>query len=260
MAARWIDAHCHLDSIGEVDATVARARAAGVAAVVTIGTDLPSSREAATIARSNPAVWAAVGVHPHDASTLDGAALEELIALARHSRVVAIGEIGLDFYRDLSPRDAQRDAFRRQLAAAQDLGAAVVIHMRDAHDELFGTLEELGPPERLIFHCFSGGPADAERGLALGGYISFAGNVSYKNAGLLREAAAVVPRDRLLVETDSPYLAPVPHRGKPNEPAWVVAVGQAVAAAVGLTAEEVARTTTANAVRAFGLPSDLLGN
>ncbi|HEU5002902.1 MAG TPA: TatD family hydrolase [Actinomycetota bacterium] len=261
MGTAWIDAHCHLDSIeGPVAATVARAGEAGVVAMVTIGTDLASSREAAAIAAANPAVWAAVGVHPHDATTLDGDTLAALAGLAAQPRVVAIGEIGLDFFRDLSPRDAQRDAFRRQLALARDLGAAVVIHMRDAHDELFATLEEVGPPERLIFHCFSGGPADAERGLALGGYISFAGNVSYKNAGLLREAAAVVPLDRVLVETDSPYLAPVPHRGKPNEPAWVVAVGEAVAAAVGVPPEQVAQASMANTIAAFGLPSDLLGN
>lgn len=256
----WIDAHCHLDDIEDVPGTIARAQAAGVAAMVTIGTDLPTSRAAARLAGENGTVWAAVGVHPHDAATLDDEAFSALEELAHEPRVVAIGEVGLDYFRDLSPRETQRAAFRRQLGLAKDLGTAVVIHMRDAHDELFGTLEEVGPPERLIFHCFSGGPADAERGLALGGYISFAGNVSYKTAGAMREAAGVVPLDRLMVETDSPYLAPVPHRGKPNEPAWVVAVGEAVAGAVGLSPDEVARRTAANTVRAFGLPSDLLGN
>jgi TatD DNase family protein len=167
--------------------------------------------------------------------------------------VVAIGEIGLDFYRDLSPRDEQRHAFRRQLAAARRLGAAVVIHMREAHDEVFGILAESGPPERLVFHCFSGGPDEVRKALSLGGYVSFAGNISYKNAGNLREAAAGVPLDRLLVETDSPYLAPVPQRGKPNEPGYVPLVGAALGAAVGRPVEEVAAATRTNAVRVFGL-------
>jgi TatD DNase family protein len=255
----WVDAHCHLDSVGDgdpeaVEAAIGRARSAGVGTMVTIGTDLPTSRAAVRIAGAHDGVWAAVGVHPHDASTLDGAALEELMSLASGPRVVAVGEIGLDFYRDLSPRDAQRDAFRRQLAAARDLDRAVVIHMRDSHEEVFGILGESGPPERLVFHCFSGGPDDARRALDLGGYVSFAGNVSYKNAGSLREAAASVPLDRLLVETDSPYLAPVPYRGKPNEPRFVPAVGAALAAAVGRPVEEIAAATRANAALVFGLP------
>jgi TatD DNase family protein len=198
-----------------------------------------------------------VGVHPHDASTLDDAALEELVELAGAPKVVAIGEIGLDYYRDLSPREVQREAFRRQLTAARRLAAAVVIHMRDAHDDLFAMLSELGPPERLVFHCFSGDDADARRALDLGGYVSFAGNISYKNAEALRRAATVVPPDRLLVETDSPYLAPVPHRGKPNEPAFVPVVGAAVASAVGRPVEEIAEATAANTIRVFGLPSRL---
>ena len=259
----WVDAHCHLDSVGDgdpeaVEAAIGRARSAGVGTMVTIGTDLPTSRAAVGIAGAHDGVWAAVGVHPHDASTLDGATLEELLQMAADAKVVAIGEIGLDFYRDLSPRDTQRDAFRRQLAAARRLDAAVVIHMRDAHDEVFGILAESGPPERLVFHCFSGGPGDARRALALGGYVSFAGNISFKNAGTLREAAATVPLDRLLVETDSPYLAPVPHRGKPNEPGLVPAVGAALAAAVGRPVEEVAAATLANAARVFGLPEGLV--
>jgi len=225
--------------------------------MVTIGTDLPSSRAAAGIASSHREVWAAVGVHPHDASTLDAAALEEIGELASESKVVAIGEIGLDYFRDLSPRDVQREAFRRQLALARQLEAAVVIHMRDAHDDVFSILAESGPPERLVFHCFSGGPDDARRALALGGYVSFAGNVSYRNAGDLRQAAALVPLDRLLVETDSPYLAPMPHRGKPNEPALVAAVGAAVAAALGRTLAEIATATVANAASVFGLPPSL---
>ena len=256
--AAWIDAHCHLDDVGRGDpaavaSAVERARAAGVETMVTIGTDLATSRAAVAIAGSRDEVWAAVGVHPHEASAMDGATLSDIADLAEHPKVVAIGEIGLDYFRDLSPRDLQRGAFREQLALAAALGMAVVIHMRDAHDDVFAILAEAGPPERLVFHCFSGGPEDARRGLDLGGYISFAGNVSYRSAGVLRDAAAAVPPDRLLVETDSPYLAPMPHRGKPNEPALLPAVGAAIAAAVGRPVEEIAAATAANAKRVFGL-------
>jgi TatD DNase family protein len=254
----WVDAHCHLDDVGEGEdavlrAVIERARAAGVERMVTIGTDLATSRAAAGIAATHKGVWAAVGVHPHDATTLTGEALDELEALASDPKVVAIGEIGLDYFRDLSPRDVQQEAFRRQLALARRLGAPVVIHMRDAHRDVFGILEEAGAPERLVFHCFSGGPADAARCLELGGYVSFAGNISYKNAQVLRDACAIVPLDRLLVETDAPYLAPIPHRGKPNEPAFVPAVGAAVAAATGISMEEIASATSANAASIFGL-------
>lgn len=258
-AGHWVDAHCHLDTIGENDpaaipATIARARAAGVGAMVTIGTDLASSRAAAEIAGEHAGVWAAVGVHPHDAATLDDRAFAELMALACLPKVMAIGEIGLDYYRDLSPREVQREAFRRQLALARTLGKTVVIHMRDAIEEVFAILEEAGPPERLVFHCFSGTADQARRGLELGGYVSFAGNISYKNAGNLREAAAAVTPERLLVETDSPFLAPVPHRGKPNEPAFVPFVGTAVAQARDVPVESIAAATSANAARAFGFP------
>jgi TatD DNase family protein len=255
---RWLDAHCHLDTIAEsgpgaLGGALGRARAAGVTGMVTIGTDLASSRAAAEIAGEHAGVWAAVGVHPHDATTLDDATLEELMALACLPKVVAIGEIGLDYYRDLSPREVQREAFRRQLAAARSLGKAVVVHMRDAHQDVFSILAEAGPPERLVFHCFSGGPGDAEQALALGGYVSFAGNVTYKSAGQLRSAASAVGPERLLVETDSPFLAPVPHRGRPNEPALVPLVGAAVAEAAGLAVAELAAATVANTARVFGL-------
>ena len=256
---RWIDAHCHLDTIGETDpaavaGAISRARASGVTAMVTIGTDLASSREAAEIAGTHAGVWAAVGVHPHEASSLDDATLAELLALASLPKVVAIGEIGLDYFRDLSPRDTQREAFRRQLAVAKIMRKAVVIHMREAHEDVFATLEEVGPPERLVFHCFSGGPDDARRALDLGGYVSFAGNVSYKSASLLREAAAAVPIDRMLVETDAPYLAPMPHRGRPNEPAFVPFVGIAVAGVLNIPLEVLADATVANTARVFALP------
>lgn len=253
----WVDAHCHLDDVGggtdtAIGAALDRARAAGVARLVTIGTDLATSRAAVGIATAHEGVWAAVGVHPHDATTLTDEALDELERLASHPKVVAIGEIGLDYFRDLSPRDVQQKAFRRQLDLARRLGAPVVIHMRDAHRDVFDILAEAGPPERLVFHCFSGGPADAARALALGGAVSFAGNISYKSAQDLRDACAVVPLDHLLVETDSPYLAPVPHRGKPNEPAFVPLVGATVSATTGVSVEEIANATSRNAASIFG--------
>lgn len=258
-AVSWIDAHCHLDSIGEgdaaaIDSAIGRARAAGVDGMVTIGTDLPSSRAAAEIAGLRRGVWAAVGVHPHEASSLDDAALGELMALATAPKVVAIGEIGLDYYRDLSPRAVQQEAFRRQVAVAKALRIPVVIHMRDAHEDLFRMLEELGPPQGLVFHCFSGGPDHARRGLELGGYISFAGNISYKSAGDLRAAAAVVPPERLLVETDAPYLAPVPHRGRPNVPANVMDTLRFLADVRGVSAEDLEDQIEQNAAAVFGLP------
>lgn len=257
----WTDAHCHLDSIGEagpgaIEAAIRRAADAGVDRLVTIGTDLASSRAAVTIAGEHPGVWAAVGVHPHDAGSLDSATFAAIRDLAGGQRVVAIGEIGLDYYRDLSPREDQQDAFRRQLALASELDLAVVIHMRDAHQDVFQILAETGPPQRLVFHCFSGGADDARAALALGGYVSFAGNVSYKSAASLREAAAVVPADRLLVETDSPYLAPVPHRGRPNEPALVAVVGAFLAETLGRPVADIAASTAANAARVFRLPAE----
>ncbi|MGH2704603.1 MAG: TatD family hydrolase [Actinomycetota bacterium] len=250
----WVDSHCHLEALDDPSGAVERAGAAGVTAMVTVGTDLETSRRCVEIAGIHSRVWAAVGVHPHNADSLTDAGLAELLRLAEDDRVVAIGEIGLDYDRDLSPRPIQRESFRRQLAAAKNAGRAVVIHMREALEDLLVILEDEGPPERLVFHCFSGGPADAERAASLGGYISFAGNVSFKNAGALREAAQVVPLDRLLVETDSPYLAPVPHRGKPNEPRLVAIVGAAVAEATGRPGQEIAAATTRNASRVFAIP------
>ena len=244
-----------------MDGALERAREAGVVGVVTIGTDLPTSRAAVAMAKDVPSVWAAVGVHPYDAALVDDVAVAELRGLAGRERVVAIGEIGLDYHREGSDRAVQQEAFGRQLELAAEIGAAVVIHMRDAHDDVVAMLAEAGPPERLVFHCFSGGPAEARRALELGGYVSFAGNVSYRSAGTLREAAAAVPLDRLLVETDSPYLAPVPHRGRPNEPALVPFVGAAVAGATGRSVEQIAAATVANTAHVFGLgfgsPSDV---
>jgi TatD DNase family protein len=249
----WIDSHCHLDSLDDAAGAVDRARAAGVAGMVTVGTDLETSRRCVELAGSAPGVWATVGVHPYDAEGFGPAELAEVVRLAGSPKVVAIGEVGLDYHRDHSPRQDQDRAFRAQIGAAKDLGKALVLHVRDALDDAFDVLADEGPPERLVFHCFSGGAAEARRAVELGGHVSFAGNVSYRSAEMLREAARAVPLGRLLVETDSPYLAPVPHRGKPNEPAFVLAVGAALASATGRSVDEIGEATAANARTVFGL-------
>jgi TatD DNase family protein len=260
----WVDSHCHLGWVGEGGegtdddpaTQVAEARAAGVEAMICVGTDLESSLRAVELARTHPEVRATVGLHPHEASHLDDqwAALE---ALARdHADVVAgIGEGGFDLHYEHSARDAQEAAFRAQVQLAHDLDRALVIHSRDAWDDTFAVLADLGAPPRTVFHCFTGGPDEARRVLDLGAHLSFSGIVSFKNADDVRAAAAIVPLDRVLVETDAPYLAPVPHRGKPNRPAWVVDVGVALAAAMGRAVEEVAGATARNASVVFGVPT-----
>ena len=250
----WIDSHCHLDSLeGDLDEALQRAASAGVGTMITIGTDLPSSREAVRIAAAHDRVYATVGIHPYDAEDFDEVVGAEIERLAGEPQVVAVGEVGLDFYRDYSSPEAQHRAFVAHIALAKRLGKPMVMHIREAFPQVVAQLEEAGPPETLIFHCFSGGAAEAEVAVGMGGFVSFAGNVSYKTAESLRDAARVVPLDRLLVETDSPYLSPVPHRGKPNEPRNVADVGAALAAATGRPVEEIAEATTGNARRAFGL-------
>jgi TatD DNase family protein len=230
--------------------------AAGVEALICVGTDLETSRRAVEVARRHPEVRATVGLHPHEASHLaeQWAALE---ALARDHLdvVVGIGEGGFDLFYEHSARDEQEVAFRTQVQLAHELDRALVIHSRDAWDDTFAVLADVGAPARTVFHCFTGGPAEARRALGLGAYLSFSGIVSFKNADDVRAAAALAPLDRVLVETDAPFLAPVPHRGKPNRPAWVVDVGVALAAAMGLPVEEVAAATRRNAAAVFGHPT-----
>ena len=259
-----IDTHAHLD-FGKFDGdrqdVIERARAAGVAAIVNVGTDLTSSRRAVALAEEYDCIYAAVGMHPHDARKLDGAALAEMRDLSRHAKVVAVGEMGLDFYRDLSPRDVQRRAFQAQLAWAAKLGKPVVIHDRDAHDEIMDILAGWaasaadGPlTGRLgVLHTFSGNLAMAERAIDLGFYISIAGPVTYRNARQLPDIVRALPLDRLLVETDCPFLAPHPYRGKRNEPAYVQLVAERIAELRGLCPEDLAEATTANAQRLFQL-------
>ena len=255
-----VDSHAHLDDeafTADRAEVLARAGAAGVRLIVSVGADLPSSRANVALAARHQGVWAAVGVHPHEAAGLDAAALAELRALASRPRVVAIGEIGLDFYRDRSPRPAQREAFQAQLRLAAELALPAIVHDREAHDEVLATLREwvgaTGPRARGVLHCFSGEEALAAAAIALGFYVSLAGPVTYANARRLQALAASLPLERLLVETDCPYLPPAPHRGQRNEPALVALVAEKVATLRGLPLAEVAAATTANAQRLFGL-------
>ena len=249
----WVDSHCHVQMAADgADAVLERARAAGVTGFVCVGTDLESSRQAVELAARHADVVATVGLHPHDASRLE---LEwpELETLAAAPGVAAVGEAGFDLHYNHSPHDAQERAFRTQIRLAHRLDRTLVIHTREAWDDTFRVLAEEGVPHRTVFHCFTGGPAEADRALALGANLSFSGIVTFKNADDVRAAAARTPPDRLLVETDSPYLAPVPHRGRENEPAYVGLVGAGVAGATGRAAEEVARSTGALAAALFGL-------
>jgi TatD DNase family protein len=222
--------------------------------MVCIGTDLATSAEAIRLAGEFPEVWATVGLHPHDASRL-GDEWDGLVELAAADRVVGIGECGFDLYYRHSEPEAQEAAFRAQLRLAAQRDLPLIIHSRDAWPETFGVLESEGVPARTVFHCFTGGPAEAERALELGCWLSYSGIVSFKTADDLRAAAALTPADRLLVETDSPFLAPVPHRGKANEPAFLPAVGAALASARNEPLEAVAAGTRANAL-VFFWPSE----
>mgnify|MGYP001578665750 CR=1 FL=1 len=243
----WFDNHCHLGD--DADEMVARARAGGVVGMVTVGCDLADSRAAIVRASAHDDVWATAGVHPHEASH----GVEGLADLLSEPKVVAVGEAGLDFHYDHSPRDAQRDVFAAQIGLANAHDLPLVIHTREAWEETFVLLDAEGIPERTVFHCFTGGPDEALEGLARGAHLSFSGIITFRTADDLRAAAAVCPLERAMVETDSPYLAPVPHRGKANEPAHVALVGAAVAEAMGRTPDEVAEATTANARAFYGL-------
>jgi len=247
----WFDTHCHLQYEGILPGALDRAAGAGVGAMVCVGTDAEQSARAIEVARRAPGrVWATVGLHPHDA--VNGTA-SLLPLLDGAPEVVAIGECGLDYHYDHSPRPVQRAAFAEQVALALEHDLALVIHTREAWDDTFAVLEAEGVPERTVFHCFTGGPEEARRALDLGAFLSFSGIVTFKTAGDVREAAALAPLDRVLVETDAPYLAPVPHRGRPNEPALVAVVGEAVAGIRSVPVAEVESATWANAEAVFGL-------
>ncbi|MDA8062642.1 MAG: TatD family hydrolase [Actinomycetota bacterium] len=247
----WADSHCHVPYEGVDVTAVDEALAAGVGRLVSVGTDAAQSAAAIALAGSRPEVWATVGLHPHDAQVGVGT-LDPLLS-PPGARVVGIGECGLDYHYDHSPRELQREAFAAQVHLAHRHHLTLVIHTRQAWDDTFGILGAEGVPERTVFHCFTGGPDEARRALDLGAWLSFSGIVSFKGAGEVREAARLCPPDRLLVETDSPYLAPVPYRGQPNRPAWVVAVGSAVAEARGEPVAAVEEATWAATAAAFGL-------
>jgi TatD DNase family protein len=280
----WCDSHCHLQERyltdgGEggdgggtggpegtgaeaVAKVLGRAAAAGVGGVVCVGTDAGTSTQGLALARAVgggalgaglPAVWATIGLHPHEASVGTTEVVALVAAHATEEHLVAVGECGLDYHYDHSPRGAQRQAFADQVALAHEHGLALVIHARDAWDDLFDVLAAEGVPERTVLHCFTGGPAEARRCLDAGMYVSFSGIVTFRNAAEVREAAALCPTERLMVETDSPFLAPVPHRGATNEPAFVPLVGAVVAEVRGTPVQDLAASSAAAAAAAFGL-------
>ena len=250
---RWTDDHCHLpDDVDLRRSLVADAAEAGVMRLITVGCDVASSEVGITAAGESDAVWATVGVHPHDAKTVvdpgSGAIdLSRIEAMLARPRVVAVGECGLDYHYDHSPREQQREVFVAQIELARRHDLALVIHTREAWADTFSILEREGVPPRTVFHCFTGGPDEARRGLDLGIHLSFSGIVTFPSATDVQAAAKLCPLDRLLVETDSPYLAPVPHRGRNNRPANVTLVGAAIARLKSLSADAIAAATWAAA-------------
>lgn len=246
-----VDSHCHLDFpdfAADLDAVLDRAKAAGVATMLTICTHLSRAERVLAVAERSDALYCSIGVHPHEAAGEDLSSPDALIAAAAHEKVVAFGETGLDFYYEHSPRAAQERNFRLHLAAARQTGLPVVIHSRDADDETAAILEEECSEGAVtgVIHCFSGGADLARRALALGFYVSFSGILTFPKTAALRTLAATVPLQRLLIETDAPFLAPVPVRGKRNEPAFVAHTAQCLAGALGLSVAEVAAATAEN--------------
>jgi TatD DNase family protein len=251
-----IDTHCHLEmpQFGDnVDEVIKRAAEAGVKTMITIGSDLESSRQAIALSEKHASIYCTVGIHPHDAKDLTPENLKQLEKLTAHAKVVAAGETGLDYHYDHSPRKVQREAFARQLSLAVEKNMPAVVHSREAHEDTLRILRESGI-KKGVMHCFSGSMEMAEAAMGMGLYISIAGPVTFKKASKLKEVARSVPDDYLLIETDAPYLAPSPMRGKRNEPAYIVHTAEEIAKLRDLTPEDVARITTLNAQRLFGLP------
>ncbi|MGN7752819.1 TatD family hydrolase [Sinorhizobium sp. 22678] len=251
-----IDTHCHLDFPdfeAERDAIIERAREAGVAQMVTISTRVKRFDTILAIAEKYPNVSCSVGTHPHNADEELDVTADDLVRLSAHPKVVAIGEAGLDYFYDNAPRDAQAEGLRRHIAAARTTGLPLVIHSRSADDDMAAILtEESGKGAfPFLLHCFSSGPDLARIGVELGGYVSFSGILTFPKSEELRDIARTVPRDRMIVETDAPYLAPKPFRGKRNEPAYVAHTAEVLAQAIGVSSEEIAEITTENAFRIF---------
>ncbi|MGH3024749.1 MAG: TatD family hydrolase [Gaiellaceae bacterium] len=247
-----IDTHAHLDALPDAAEAVARAHEAGVTRIVSIATSVPSARSTLALCEREQGVFAALGLHPHEAGRVEKSDLDELRALLEHPKAVAVGETGLDYHRDLAPRDRQARSFSAQRALAAELGKPLVVHTRAADVDTATALKELPEEVAVVLHCFSSSSL-LEPALERGWYVSFAGNVTYPKATELRWAAARVPGDRLLAETDSPYLAPQPVRGRPNEPAHVRHTVAALAEARGEDAAALGERIEANAVRLFGL-------
>lgn len=251
-----IDSHCHLDFpdfAGETDALIARAAAADVRLMVTIGTRVRQFPQILSIAEAHPEVFCTVGTHPHEAEKEAEVTVDELVTLSSHPKVIGIGEAGLDFFYDSSPRDIQREVFRRHVTASRITGLPLCIHSRDADEDMIEILEDETAKGAfpILLHCFSSGRELMERAVKLGACFSFSGILTFKRSDELRAIAADVPMDRLLVETDAPYLAPLPWRGKRNEPAYVAHTVKVLAEVKGVSAEELAATTTANFARLF---------
>ncbi|WP_394359776.1 TatD family hydrolase [Amycolatopsis sp. SB7-3] len=259
-----VDAHTHLDACGavtaaDVTAMVDRAERAGVSRVITVADDLAAARWAAQASTWDPRVWAAVAIHPTRTKEFGEAEKSEVESLAKESRVVAVGETGLDYYWDYSPHDAQQDAFRWHIDLAKRIGKPLMIHDRDAHDDVLRILEEEGAPEQVVFHCFSGDEHVARRCVDAGYVLSFAGTVSFRNARGLHEAARIVPADQYLVETDAPFLTPHPFRGRPNEPYCAAYTVRHLATLRGEAVHEVAESVRKTAERVFRLPTVTTG-
>ncbi len=254
-----IDSHAHLDDLRydtDRDNVLQRAQTAGIEAIVTIGCDLATSQTAVVLAHAHPNIFATIGVHPHEAKEIGEGWYESFRSLAQHPKVVAYGEIGLDYHYDHSPREIQRQRFREQIHLARELALPLVIHTREAQEDTVMILREEGAVDvGGVFHCFSGDMWLAKDALDLGFYLSFSGVLTFKNATMLRDIAKTVPLDRLMVETDCPYLAPVPYRGKRNEPAYVQYVAETLAEIRGNgSVESVARATVENTKRVFRIP------
>lgn len=252
--SRLTDSHCHLAMYEGAAEALERSRAAGVRGIVVPATRMDDLEECVRIAEAHGGVWAAVGFHPHEAKDFDDGAAAAVERLARRPRVVAIGEIGLDYHYDHSPREVQREAFRRQIAIAKSVGLPVVVHNRESTDDMVEILSGSDAEGvRGILHSYTENYETAAKLVDRGFYISFSGILTFRSADMLRDVARRLPHDRVLIETDTPYLAPVPHRGKRNEPAWVARVADALAALWGIDSAAVAEITTRNFESAFGV-------
>jgi TatD DNase family protein len=250
-----IDSHCHLNypELSDTAGVIARAKAAGVGLMQTISTQRSDFAVVKALAEAHPEIWCSIGIHPHEAEPHEDISEEELLAEANHPRVIGIGETGLDYFYEHSPREAQKELFRRHIRVARTLDLPVIVHSRDADDDTIIILKEAMAEGnfRLLIHCFTSSQQLADEVVAMGGYISASGIITFKKSQALRDSFASVPLERLLVETDSPYLAPEPHRGKPCEPAYTAHTAKRLAEIKGVSEEEVARVTTENFFRLF---------